>query len=102
MPDPVRRGLAAFFGCLAANSHFNERRIATTLESSRNIEAQLARIGGDMSMNEHLNTLQKKHDDLSKEVERAQQNPSANHLDITAMKKRKLMLKEKIVRLSEA
>lgn len=55
-----------------------------------------------MSVNEHLTTLLKKHDDLSKEVERAQQNPSANHLDITAMKKRKLMLKEKIMRLSEA
>ena len=102
MPDPIRRGLIPLPGLRKANSRFNERRIATTLESSRKIEAQLARIGGDMSVNEHLTTLLKKHDDLSKQVERAQQNPSANHLDITAMKKRKLMLKEKIVRLSEA
>ena len=53
-----------------------------------------------MSMIEHLNMLRKKHDDLSEQVEQEQRNPSVNHLSITELKKQKLLLKEKIERLS--
>ena len=51
-------------------------------------------------MIEHLNMLRKKHDDLSEQVEQEQRNPSANHLSITELKKQKLLLKEKIAKLS--
>lgn len=53
-----------------------------------------------MSLSSHLNELKKKHEHLSMEVEEAQRAPGTNDLDIAAMKKQKLKLKEEIERLS--
>lgn len=53
-----------------------------------------------MSMSSHITELQKKHAELSDKVESYQRHPGANTLDIAALKKKKLMLKEEISRLS--
>ncbi|NIZ08320.1 YdcH family protein [Pseudooceanicola sp. HF7] len=54
-----------------------------------------------MSLSSHLEELKKKHASLSAAVDRAQRSPGMSDLEITAMKKRKLMLKEEINRLAE-
>ncbi|NNE79955.1 MAG: DUF465 domain-containing protein [Silicimonas sp.] len=53
-----------------------------------------------MSMSSHLQELRKKHQDLESEVEAAQRSPAFDDLQLTAMKKEKLKLKEEIERLS--
>jgi hypothetical protein len=53
-----------------------------------------------MSMNAHLSELKKKHQHLSLEVESAQKSPGIDALELTALKKQKLKLKEEIERLS--
>ena len=53
-----------------------------------------------MALEEHLKTLRKKHETLSKRVEQVQRNPSVDQLEIQEMKKQKLKLKERISRLS--
>ncbi|QMU59495.1 MAG: DUF465 domain-containing protein [Boseongicola sp.] len=53
-----------------------------------------------MSMSSHLQELRKKHDTLSQEVEQAQRSPAFDDLQITALKKQKLKIKEEIERLS--
>ena len=53
-----------------------------------------------MSLTSHLQELKKKHANLSRQVEDAQRTPSSDPLDLSAMKKRKLQLKEEIERLS--
>ncbi|PID36471.1 MAG: DUF465 domain-containing protein [Rhodobacterales bacterium] len=53
-----------------------------------------------MAVDAHLEELRKKHEALSLEVEKAQASPGTNDLDIVAMKKEKLRLKEEIERLS--
>lgn len=53
-----------------------------------------------MSLSSHLQELKKKHQSLSEAVEQAQRSPSIDGLDVSAMKKRKLRLKEEIERLS--
>lgn len=55
-----------------------------------------------MTMSSHVNELRRKHQTLSNDVEVAQKSPSIDELDIAAMKKQKLRLKEEINRLSEA
>ena len=55
-----------------------------------------------MSEDEHLDSLRRQHEDLSRTVENAQRNPAVDHLEITELKKQKLKLKEEILRLSEA
>lgn len=52
-----------------------------------------------MSLSSHLQELRKKHANLSDEVEQAQRSPSIDDLQITALKKQKLKLKEEIERL---
>jgi hypothetical protein len=54
-----------------------------------------------MSVDAHLNELRKKHEALSTKVEQMQQSPSTDDLDIVAMKKEKLRLKEEIERLAQ-
>ena len=54
-----------------------------------------------MSMNAHIQELRKKHQHLSEEVEVAQRSPSFDDLQITALKKQKLKIKEEIERLSD-
>ena len=53
-----------------------------------------------MSLTSHLEELKKKHQSLSEAVEQAQKAPSVSDLDIAALKKQKLRLKEEINRLS--
>ena len=53
-----------------------------------------------MSLDAHLNELRKKHEALSDKVEKAQASLATNDLDIVAMKKEKLRLKEEIERLT--
>ena len=53
-----------------------------------------------MSLSSHLQELRKKHQDLEQEVEAAQRSPAFDDLQLTALKKEKLKLKEEIERLS--
>lgn len=53
-----------------------------------------------MSITSHIEELRKKHQVLSEQVETALRHPSADTLELAKLKKRKLQLKEEIVRLS--
>jgi len=53
-----------------------------------------------MSLNSHLTELRKKHQSLSEQVDAVQRSPAADAIDVTALKKEKLRLKEQIARLS--
>lgn len=53
-----------------------------------------------MALNAHLETLKRKHQDLSDAVEMAQRSPGHDDLEVATMKKEKLRLKEEITRLS--
>ena len=52
-----------------------------------------------MSLSSHLIELRKKHETLSDKVEKAQMSPGVDDLEISALKKQKLLLKEEITRL---
>ncbi|WP_299024938.1 DUF465 domain-containing protein [uncultured Sulfitobacter sp.] len=54
-----------------------------------------------MSLNAHLETLKKKHRDMSEAIEQAQRAPGVDGLEVAAMKKKKMRLKEEINRLSD-
>lgn len=53
-----------------------------------------------MSVTAHLEELKKKHQRLSEQVDLAQRSPAADQIEVAAMKKQKLRLKEEINRLS--
>ena len=53
-----------------------------------------------MSLTAHLEELKKKHQSLSDQVDVAQRSPALDQIEIAAMKKQKLKLKEEITRLS--
>ena len=53
-----------------------------------------------MSLESHVVELQKKHENLAKMIEEAQRAPSVDHLQISALKRQKLHLKEEISRAS--
>ncbi|MFV0246280.1 MAG: YdcH family protein [Qingshengfaniella sp.] len=53
-----------------------------------------------MSISTHLQELRKKHQVLSDRVEAAQRSPGSDPLQLAALKKQKLMLKEEIHRLT--
>lgn len=53
-----------------------------------------------MSVASHVEELRKKHNALSDAVEKAQRSPGSSDLDIAAMKREKMRLKEEITRLS--
>ena len=53
-----------------------------------------------MSVTSHVEELRRKHQVLSDAVEKAQRSPGTNDLEIIAMKRQKLRLKEEISRLS--
>jgi hypothetical protein len=53
-----------------------------------------------MSVSARVSELKRKHETLSQTVEKAQQSPGINDIDIKALKKQKLRLKEEITRLS--
>ena len=54
-----------------------------------------------MSLSGHLQELKRRHQVLSDEVEQAHRMPSVPDVEIKALKKEKLRLKEEITRLSE-
>ncbi len=53
-----------------------------------------------MSVTAHVEELKKKHEALSLKVEEAQRAPGTDDLELAAMKKQKLRLKEQITRLT--
>lgn len=53
-----------------------------------------------MSVDAHLNELKKKHENLSTQVQKLQASPASSDVEVTALKKEKLRLKEEIARLS--
>ncbi len=53
-----------------------------------------------MSMSSHLQELRRKHQHLSQEVDQAQRSPAFDDLQLSALKKQKLKIKEEIERLS--
>ena len=53
-----------------------------------------------MALTAHLETLKRKHQAMSDAVETAQRSPGIDDLEVAAMKKEKLRLKEEIARLS--
>jgi hypothetical protein len=55
-----------------------------------------------MTIASHLQELRRKHETLSHEVELAQRSPASDDLQVAAMKKQKLKIKEEITRLSQA
>lgn len=57
--------------------------------------------GPAMTQAAHVEELKKKHQKLSEEVELAQRQPATDELKIAEMKKQKLLLKEKITRLTQ-
>lgn len=53
-----------------------------------------------MALTAHLETLKKKHRDMSEAIDVAQRAPGLDGLQLADMKKKKLRLKEEINRLS--
>lgn len=53
-----------------------------------------------MALTAHLETLKRKHLEMSEAVEVAQRAPGTDTLEVVTMKKQKLRLKEEIERLS--
>ena len=52
-----------------------------------------------MSMESHLAELERRHHALESQIEDAQHHPSTDTLTLTELKRRKLVLKDEIVRL---
>lgn len=55
-----------------------------------------------MSLSSHITELRRKHEHLSEKVETYQRRPGIDDLEVAALKKQKLRLKEEIERLSHA
>ena len=55
-----------------------------------------------MNLESHLKELRKKHAHLSDEVEQAQRAPAFDDMQLKALKKQKLKLKEEIERIGTA
>lgn len=53
-----------------------------------------------MSLASHLAELQKRHSDMEKQIDEAQASPSVDDIEIVALKRRKLALKDQIQRLT--
>ena len=53
-----------------------------------------------MSVSSHLDQLRHKHESLKAKIREEERRPGADHLEITAMKREKLHLKEEIERLT--
>ena len=54
-----------------------------------------------MNLNSRITELQRKHVSLSEEVKVAQKLPAPDHFRVAELKKKKLLLKEEISRLSQ-
>ena len=55
-----------------------------------------------MSLNAHLVELQRRHHALEKEIEKETHFPSADELKLAELKRKKLVLKDEIVKLSKS
>ncbi|WEK50541.1 MAG: DUF465 domain-containing protein [Candidatus Kaistia colombiensis] len=55
-----------------------------------------------MSIDSHLAELERRHEALSREIDQAISHPSADTLELAALKRRKLQLKDEIARLKES
>ncbi|WP_119309543.1 YdcH family protein [Cohaesibacter haloalkalitolerans] len=55
-----------------------------------------------MSLDSRIQELQRKHDELDKEIEEAIAHPSIDDLEIAEMKRRKLSMKDEIAQLRTA
>lgn len=53
-----------------------------------------------MSVSSHLDQLRQKHEALKGRIREEERRPGVNHIEITAMKREKLHIKEEIERLS--
>lgn len=53
-----------------------------------------------MSVSSHLDQLRQKHEALEARIKEQQKHPGADSLEIAALKREKLLLKEKIERLA--
>ena len=53
-----------------------------------------------MNVNPRITELQRKHISISQDIEIVQKYPAADHLQVAELKKKKLLLKEEISRLS--
>ena len=53
-----------------------------------------------MNVESHLDQLRTKHEELKSLIKEEERRPGVNHLEISALKKQKLMVKEEIARLS--
>ncbi len=53
-----------------------------------------------MNLSSHLSELRKKHETISCRIEEEQRSPGSSDLQITALKREKLRIKEEIVRLA--
>ncbi|MBZ8133080.1 YdcH family protein [Afifella sp. IM 167] len=52
-----------------------------------------------MSLEAHLAELERRHESLEKEIEKAMAQPAADDLEINELKRRKLQIKDQLVRL---
>lgn len=53
-----------------------------------------------MNVESHLDQLRNKHEELKALIKEEERRPGVNHLEISALKKKKLLVKEEIARLS--
>ncbi len=54
-----------------------------------------------MSLATHIAELQKKHSDVKRQIDEAMAHPSVDTLEIARLKRRKLAIKDQIVKLEE-
>ena len=54
-----------------------------------------------MSVESHLAELERRHEALKREIQEAQNHPGCDDLEISALKRRKLQIKDEIVQLKQ-
>jgi len=54
-----------------------------------------------MSVESHLAELERRHEALKREIQEAQPHPGIDELEITALKRRKLQIKDEIAQLRD-
>ncbi len=54
-----------------------------------------------MSVESHLAELERRHEALKREIQEAQTHPGVDELEITALKRRKLQIKDEIAQLRQ-
>jgi hypothetical protein len=54
-----------------------------------------------MSVESHLAELERRHEALKREIQEAQLHPGFDELEVAALKRRKLLIKDEIVKLKQ-